>query len=214
MKPHYNILIATPGNNFTPGYLKSLLSTVSILQQENLTWGFLNEGGSFVSVVREHTIAGPSFDDYNVSKPYNGDFTYDKIIWIDSDIEWSVQDFFKLYNSDKNILSGCYLMEDRSVPIYTEVQGRMLSEKEILNKQEPFQIVACGFGFLSIKYGVFENIERPWFGPVLLNSNKPVLIGEDLSWCLKAKNAGFEIWADPTIKVTHKKYIDVYWNNI
>lgn len=214
MKPHFNVVIATPGNSFTPGYLRSLISTISVLEQEKISWTFLNESGSFIPVVREHTIAGPYFNDYNITKPYNEDFTYDKIIWIDSDIQWSIQDFFQLYNSKKDILSGCYLMEDRTVPIYTKVKGPMMTEKQLYNKETPFQIIACGFGFIAMKHGVFEKMSRPWFGPVFLeNSLKIDMIGEDLSWCTKATKSGFEIWADPNIRVIHKKSFNLYWQN-
>lgn len=214
-KPHYKVLIATPGNNFTSGYLKSLLQTTFFLQKEGIDWAFLNEGGSFIPVVREQIVAGPNFNDYKITKPYNEDFTYDKIIWIDSDIEWSVDDFFKLYNSEKDIISGCYLMEDRHTPIYTKIKGPMLSEKDLLKKKDIFEIVACGFGFVAMKQGVFENIPRPWFiSEKIDNDEKLTLMGEDLSWCMKALKSGFKLWADPSIKVVHRKSFNLIWDSI
>lgn len=218
-KPHFNVLIATPGNNFTQGYLKSLLATVAALNNEGLSWNFLNYSSSLVSMARELTIAGPAVNDSNVREPYAGAFTYDKVIWIDSDIEWSTADFFKLYKSDKDIISGCYLMQDRYTPIYEKYRGPMMSEDEILARTEPFSVAGVGFGFVAMKSGVFENIPRPWFGPIGMPVSEDstemqlLLIGEDLSWSTKAIQSGFEIWADPSINVIHNKSFNIYWKN-
>ena len=213
-KPHFNILIATPANDFTPEYVISLLKTISAIQAEGLTWNFASNGGSLVSLVREMTIAGPDFNNQNLTQPYNGDFTYDSIIWIDSDISWEPSDIFRLYKSDKPIISGCYLNESRQVPIYKEVLGPMMSEDELLSKHSPFKVFGVGFGFLAVKSGVFENIPRPWFGPVSMdNKDNLLLIGEDLSWSIKAMQAGFELWADPQVRVIHKKYFPLIWKD-
>lgn len=219
IKPHYNILIATPANNFTPAYVKSLLKTIYILNKENISWNFLNATGSLIAMVREETICGSYFNDETVIEPCGGEFTYDKIIWIDSDIEWQVSDFFALYLSDKDIITGCYLMSDRNIPIYDRPRGDMMSEEMFLTIKEPFKIHGCGFGFIGIKSGVFEKMPRPWFGPVKIpndDKNKNIspefiIVGEDLSWCTKAISCGFDIWADPSIKVNHQKSMMIKW---
>lgn len=219
-KPHYNVVIATPGSSFTQGYMRSILQTTAALMNENISWTFLNQSGSLVAMAREMTIAGMGVNDINMTQPCQGNFTYDKIIWIDSDIEWAVADFFKLYKSNKDILSGCYLMQDRTVPIYTQVRGNMMSEEELLTKTDPFEVVGAGFGFISMKNGVFEKMPRPWFGPVAIpnegNDSNPefVLIGEDLSWCTKAIRSGFDIWVDPSVRVTHQKTFPLIWRDM
>ena len=220
MKPHYNVIIATPGNSFTPGYMRSILVTTTILNQEGLTWNFLNQGGSLVAMARESTIGGVDTNNIEMTEPCSGDFTYDKIMWIDSDIEWSPKDFFTLYNSDKDIISGCYLMEDRHIPIYNQPRGGMMPEQLLYERKEPFKIAGAGFGFLCVKQGVFEKMPRPWFGPVPVpNYNEKtgertedfILVGEDLSWCTKAINCGFDIWVDPSVRVIHQKTFNLNW---
>lgn len=221
-KPHFNVVIATPGNGFTPGYMRSILRTTSALTSEGLSWNFVNQGGSLVAMARESTVGGQDTNNPLMDKPWSGDFTYDKIMWIDSDIEWSPQDFFRLYKSDKDIISGCYLMEDRHIPIYNQPRGGMMPEDMLLQKKEPFKIAGAGFGFLAVKYGVFEKMPRPWFGPVAIpntdeNKDKEpefILIGEDLSWCTKAINCGFDIWVDPLVRVTHQKTFQLYWRDV
>jgi hypothetical protein len=218
---HFNIVIATPANGFTPGYVQSLLQTVVAIQNEGLTWTFLSHGGSLVSMVRELVIGGPEANSKSVTKPYNGLFSYDMILWIDSDIIWDPSDVFRLYRSKKQIVSGCYLLENRSTPIYLKDNSRMMHESEVYEYAEPFKVRATGFGFLGVKNGVFENIERPWFGPVSSSAIsvdeesdiQNILVGEDVSWCLKAESAGFDVWVDPSVKVIHQKTFPIIWSD-
>jgi hypothetical protein len=37
------------------------------------------------------------------------------------------------------------------------------------------------------------------------SGNVQVVCGEDVSFCLDAKAAGFEVWCDPRIRVGHEK---------
>jgi hypothetical protein len=213
-KPHFNVVFATPGNSFTPGYLRSLLLSTNALNQEGLSWNWLNQGGSLVAMARESTIGGYDTNNIEMTQPCSGDFTYDMIMWIDSDISWMPVDLFALYNSDKDIISGCYLMEDRHIPIYRQPRGGMMPEQMLDDYKKPFKVAGAGFGFIAVKSGVFENMPRPWFGPVAVPSIDEktgektedfILVGEDLSWCTKAINSGFDIWVDPNVRVVHQK---------
>lgn len=213
-KPHFNVVFATPGNSFTPGYLRSLLLSTNALNQEGLSWNWLSQGGSLVSMARESTIGGYDTNNIDMTQPCSGDFTYDMIMWIDSDISWMPVDLFALYNSDKDIISGCYLMEDRHIPIYRQPRGGMMPEQMLDDYKKPFKVAGAGFGFIAVKNGVFENMPRPWFGPVAVpnidektgeRTEDFILVGEDLSWCTKAINSGFDIWVDPNVRVVHQK---------
>lgn len=212
--PHFNVVFATPGNSFTPHYVRSLLVATNALNQEGLSWNFLNQGGSLVAMARETTIGGWDTNNINMRQPCSGEFTYDMIMWIDSDIAWTPTDMFALYNSDKEIISGCYLMENRYIPIYQQPRGGMMPEELLDTYKKPFKVAGCGFGFIGVKSGVFENMPRPWFGPAPVPNYDEktgekkedfILIGEDLSWCTKAIAAGFDIWVDPSVRVIHQK---------
>lgn len=214
MKPHFNVVFATPANSFTPNYLRSLLITTNALNQEGLSWNFLSQGGSLVSMARESTIGGNDTNNIKMTEPCSGEFTYDMIMWIDSDIAWTPADVFRLYKSEKKIISGCYLMEDRHIPIYQQPRGGMMPEQLLDQYNKPFKVAGCGFGFLAVKSGVFENMPRPWFGPESVpnideetgeKTEDFILVGEDLSWCTKAIKAGFDIWVDPHVRVIHQK---------
>jgi hypothetical protein len=212
--PHYNVVFVTPGFSFTPGYVKSMLMTIFALNNDGISWFFLNEASSHVAIAREGTIAGPAhWSTGDTTKPMNGEFTYDKLMWIDSDISWTPQDFAKVYFSDKDIVAGCYLMGDRSTPIYMNVMAPTMTEADLRRRTEPFTAHGVGYGFLCVKSGVFESIPRPWFSLTGTEEQfgMTIIMGEDIAWCVKARRAGFDIWVDPDVKVTHVKCGRLEW---
>ena len=75
-------------------------------------------------------------------------------------------------------------------------------------RKKPFTCDYTGFGWVLIKNGVFEKLEYPWFAPkmqVFESGDVQDMCGEDVSFCLDAQEAGYEIWADPRIRVGHEK---------
>lgn len=210
MTEHYNIVFCTPGNSFVPGYVKSLLMTTYALQANGISWFFLSEGGSHVSVARERTISGNEWYANNrIIIPQNGEITYDTLMWIDSDISWKPSDVMRLHESEHEITSGAYMLADRKVVINKTPWGDLMPEAEFLDYTEPFKVASVGFGFVAIKAGVFEVIEKPWFA--VPAENQHYLIGEDIAFCTKARKAGFDIWVDPAVRVNHQKSVIVDW---
>ena len=80
----------------------------------------------------------------------------------------------------------------------------------ISKRKKPFTVDYTGFGWVLIKKGVFEHPEMkyPWFAPkmqVFESGAVQDMCGEDVSFCLDAMDAGFDIWCDPRIRVGHEK---------
>lgn len=215
MIPHYNILIATPGRSMEAEYVRSLISTIEYLQENNISFKFLNQYSSQVSAAREATTMGSDFLDAFNTKPVLGQCTYDKMIWIDSDISWEIEDFMKLYLSDLEIVSGVYF-NHLGTPMFSLYDDQLYSDPKLLqDRVDPFEIFAAGFGFIAMKTGVFENMPRPWFETVhqkIQNGDgREMMIpfGEDYSWCAKARKCGYKIYLDPTIRLTHHKKVAI-----
>ena len=183
------------------------------MEAQGLTWTFLNESSSLVHLAREATIEGNGMKmNLNGNAPLKGEHTYDKIIWIDSDISWTPEQLFKLYHHPFEVVGGVYLLDDADMTS-VHLNGGPMYKKDFEWRDTLFRIDGCGFGFLAIKSGVFENMSRAWFRTeqtVMTNQDngRKVIIdgGEDLSWCIRAKKElNIDIWCDPTIKVTHNK---------
>jgi hypothetical protein len=210
---HYNVVIATPGKVMHSEYVQSLVETIEFFAAQKLTVGFLSKQSSFVATARELTATNTSVHNYDTSQIGSGEFTYDKIFWIDSDIEWTTSDFWKLYSSDLDIVSGLYVLDPTGtvavhVPNAHGAPTRV-NKVEFLLHDEPVEVGGVGFGFVCMKSGVFESIPRPWFliGRVQWSpeSAMRVNVGEDYSWCGRAQQSGFKIYIDPTVKVRHHK---------
>lgn len=216
---HADLIICTPGHSVMSGYLRSLLETTQELNNRGITWAFSNEYSSHVGDARETTLSGTKQNSLDDSRPFHGNLTYNKLIWIDSDISWTVDDFMKIYESDKDIISGAYLLGNGDVTAYKEQLGRPYTYGEVLEMTEPTVVSGVGFGFLGVKKGVFESISRPWFQATeatLKNLDTKeefsfMIMGEDIAWCKRVQDAGFKIWFDPTVRVQHHKMMKLTW---
>lgn len=216
MRPHINILIATPGKSMEAEYVKSLVETISYLNKIGISYMFLNEYSSMVSSAREATSMGSTYLDPFNNQPVRGNVTYDKIFWIDSDIGWEIADFMKLYESDKDIVSGLYF-DQKMTPMFSVASNDPAVEIDrILRSDKEEEIFAAGFGFICMKQGVFENMQRPWFESLFERMTsedgaKEIFIpyGEDFAWCKKAQQSGFKIYLNPTISLSHYKKVKI-----
>ena len=60
----------------------------------------------------------------------------------------------------------------------------------------PFQVAALPTGFMLVKTEVFSRMGFPYF-------RCEFGLGEDVSFCVRAQEAGIEVWCDPTIEIKH-----------
>lgn len=112
----------------------------------------------------------------------------DDLLFIDSDMSFTPEDVKKIQKhlDNKDIVSGKYTL---SIPWdYPD----KLSEVDV-----------CGAGFLGISQRVIHSLDRPFTR--FINQNSGKMCGEDMAFCIKAKDAGFKIWCDPEIKLGHIK---------
>jgi hypothetical protein len=221
---HYDILIATPGSVLEAQYVKSLVETLAECDRRGITYKWLNAYSSLVHHARELTASGS--EGYNLDptqiSPGGKDITYNKIFWIDSDISWTVEQFFKIYDSPHDVISGCYLLSDGyTTSIHAWGTPGGVPPQEIINMKEVTKIQSLGFGFVAMKSGVFEKIERPWFSHEYVKVGENIdgkdiidAVGEDISWCIKAYKSGIHLHFDPNVLVTHMKKQPITWDHI
>ena len=209
---HYNVLIATPGHSLVAGYVKSLLATIQVLEANNITWTYQNEYSSLVTNAREATIAGSRNVCVTSNQPGLGNFTYDKLFMIDSDIVWNPEQFMKLYSSDMSVVSGVYFESHNGDAVIHEHKDsyRMMTQQEIKYRFNTFPVYGVGFGFVCVKSGVFEDLGRPWFGlgkvqHEIDGTTYTLPLGEDLDWCERVAAKGHQVFVDPSVIVGHTK---------
>lgn len=133
----------------------------------------------------------------------------DYTMWLDSDMTFAPDTMTRLQQhmeEGKDIVTGLYF---RRRPPFTPVLFKTLERiDEDSAKHENyddypdnslFEIGGCGFGCVMTRTSVLED--------VFLNYHKcfdPVCsIGEDLAFCLRARELGYKIYCDSTIKCGH-----------
>lgn len=217
---HYDVLICTPGFSMWGGYVRALMDTVERMNEEGISYKWLTAASSLVHNTREVLLSGDGRMDINDTGPMHGKVSYNTMVWIDSDIVWTWEQFKALLDTHHEVLTGAYLLANRTTSsIHTEEYPQGIPKDVILGwkGREPMRVAGCGFGFLGVKRGVFERVEKPWFGMLsqILMDNQGrqhhVTVGEDLSWCSRAAQAGVSIYFDPNILVRHLKTLPVEW---
>jgi len=133
-------------------------------------------------------------------------------------------------SKEREIVAGWYCTEDgktTSVAHWLDeddfrTNGGVMNHEtidSISKRKKPFTVDYTGFGWLLIKNGVFEHegMPYPWFAPkmqIFESGEVQDMCGEDVSFCLDAKEAGFEIWCDPRIRVGHEKTRVIWWQDL
>lgn len=214
-KPHYDVVIATPGKELHQDYVKSLIDTTTWLNEQGLTYRWLNKSGSLVSTTRELTALDSFGPDWETREIGRGEFTYGKIFWIDSDISWTIENFQQILESDLDIVGGLYqTAPDGRVAVARFGPDNMpttVREQDFIFEEErTIEVFGVGFGFVAMKSGVFEACDRPWF--LMERIQWPHItfelnVGEDYSWCMNARRNGFKVMLDLDVKVKHHKEI-------
>jgi hypothetical protein len=218
---HVDVVICTPGSHLGRDYLRSLLATINELNNKGITWGHSNEYSSHVADAREITLAGSRKNDYENNLPFYGNVKYNKLFWIDSDISWTPEDFLKLYESDKDIVSGAYLSASADVMAYEKLLYPPFTFEEFSKKEGVIEVEGVGFGFVAIKNGVFESLSKPWFQQAYVKRmiedgsiKDYAILGEDLSFCSRIAEKGFTIYVDTDVRVIHHKQVKMTWEGV
>lgn len=210
--PHYTVAIATPGHSVKAEYVRSLVLTCNALDKLGLSYIWLNKYSSFVPSARELTATDTYSHNWETRVIGSGTFSCEKIFWIDSDIEWEVEDFIKLLESPLDIVSGLYQTSPSGIVAVNKLdesgRPRKVNKEEFFLDDEPVEVGGVGFGFVAMKSEVFEKVPRPWF---LIDRVKwdeldfECNVGEDYSFCNHARAVGYQIWVDPLVRVKHHK---------
>lgn len=117
------------------------------------------------------------------------------LFFADDDMIFPPDTLDRLLAHNKDIVGGVYNTK-------YEVQSPVIEYLDEKSETEPFKCGAIGTGCLLIKCDVFRKIPQIWFN-YEWNDNGSVKMSHDWLFCHKAKEYGYDIWADPTILVQH-----------
>lgn len=139
---------------------------------------------------------------------------YDRILWLDSDMEFQ-PDFMKQLSADmdegREYVSGLYFKRRAPIQpvVYREV-GYWHNEEEgsvtpialpydDYPRDSLFRVKGTGFGGVMVSVDLVKRVIEKFGQPF-----SPVLgFGEDLSFCKRVEELGAEMWCDSRVKMGH-----------
>ena len=116
------------------------------------------------------------------------------ILFIDSDMLFPENTLRQLLSHKKEIVGVEY--NKREFPL----KGVYEPLEEKTNKL--YKAKHVGTGLLLIDLSVFSKLKGAWFN-FGRDSQGALALGEDVWFCNTARDAGYDVWIDPTIKVGH-----------
>jgi len=213
------IIFALPGREFSGRFLQSWTELIYACLQNDIQPIISQHYSPLLYYVRNMCLGGDNLRGVD-QLPFDGKVDYDYIMWIDSDIVFSPQHFFKLLQHDKDIVSGLYMMSDNTHYATVETWDdeffkkhgsfQFLTRGAVKVKKGLFKADYTGFGWVLTKKGVFESLQYPWFQPMWTEYNingKLVrdFTMEDVAFCRMIQEKGYNVWIDPSVIVGHEK---------
>ena len=144
------------------------------------------------------------------------DESFDRILWLDSDMEFDPDLMNRLHavlDEGHDMVSALYFKRKRPyVPVIYKAlyctqakDGKTEHHADIYRdypKNEVFEVAACGFGGVLMKTSLVKAVHEKFGLPF-----SPILgFGEDLSFCMRAREIGRDIVCDSRIKMGHVAY--------
>jgi len=140
------------------------------------------------------------------------------LLFVDTDICFKPEQVYRLLDHQQKIVTGLYFgrpgTNEKLVPLWYECDNRIDDfnvriVEHVAPELKPIE--ACGMGFCLIHRSVLEafpneNDDWRWFSrDVYSSQGKHIHISEDLSFCLRARQLGFEVYGDGTLALPHIK---------
>lgn len=132
---------------------------------------------------------------------------------IDTDVEFKESDVEALLRADLPIVSGLYYSRDLDGEVwpvamkYDKDSGRYLRQREKLEGDKPVHVAAVGFGFVLVRRDVLEKVGVGPLWPFAEILHEGRGIGEDITFCIRAREKGFRPMILPSARVGHSKAV-------
>lgn len=202
-------------------YIFSIFSLLS--NSEKINFKFISPAGSSnITSARNSTI----YELLILEEEHK--FKFDYLLFIDSDIIFTNDDFLKLLKSINNdnvgVVSGVYFSKARPYfPVagffdlnnvnegFPKVSVQQIKSKKIV------EIDWTGLGFVLVKREIIDKIEYPWFDMTIVDLPKPIvkkgnliikkeILSEDISFFTKIRKLDYKILLDTNVLLQHIGY--------
>jgi hypothetical protein len=221
------VLFAIPGGSFTPGFFDSW--TKLTMAAGKLPFDMVCT--RHYSPVIYHCRANLLGADNRAGEhqiPFQGKLNYDYMMWLDTDINFTVEQVVSLFETMQkkkhvDVLCGIYLTADGhhstivkdwdvnfflKTGMFPFLTIPQLKEEAAKSADKLAKVFYAGMGFMMVRKGAFEKVTYPWFEPVMheIEMSRD-FSSEDVSLCWKWAEKGVGIYIDPEVVVGHEKSI-------
>lgn len=186
---------------------EALEGAVQFLLRRGVKVSRIMSRGTYVHEARNNTV----IQAYNSKAEQVSSFTH--LMFIDSDMGFEPDLIWNLLERKKDIVGGAYVQ--KAFPFWPNA-GNLLEDGVRYNLRSPdysgksgglIPVDMLGTGLMLIRRKVLDTMPYPWFeflkipSPAArmltpIHQQTEEILGEDVAFCRKARELGFEIWLD------------------
>ena len=177
-------------------FVECLTKLVKRLDEDGIDYDIAYQGATLVYVGRDKLA----------NKAMNECYTH--MLWLDSDMIFTEDLLDDLMYSGKPFVTG--IAHGRRAPhvscIFKEIWPRVDRYEGYEYPSQAFKIGGCGFACVLIETEIVRNVYNK-NGTAFFPMRE---LGEDLAFCKRATDMGYEIWAEPSVRLGHIGHITIY----
>lgn len=190
------LLIAIPTSDQMPyQFVESLTKLIRRLDEDGIKYDVAFQSGTLVHVGRDKLSL----------KAISGD--YSEVLWLDSDMVFTADLYDELRGSGKAFVTG--IAHGRREPFASCIFNEIYPGIDRWHGEYPdvtFKIAGCGMACVLIQTDIIRDVwahHSTAFFPTRE-------LGEDLAFCKRATDLGYEIWANPRVQLGHVGHMVIY----
>lgn len=191
------LLIAIPTYDYMHfQFVECLTKLIRRLDEDEIDYDIHYQGGTLVYVGRDKLA----------KRAIDGNYTH--VLWLDSDMVFTEELLDDLMYSGKSFVTG--IAHARRAPHVSCIFKQIFPGIDRWEGHEypsgAFKIAGCGFACVLVETRIIKAVYDA-NGTAFFPMRE---LGEDLAFCKRATDLGFEIWAEPSVWLGHIGHITVY----
>lgn len=191
MTENIKLMVAIPTLDYLHRkFVKSLTDLTRFLEVSDVNFDICFEGCTLVYISRDNLAR----------KAILGEYEY--VLWLDSDMVFKQDIFDRLYETGKVFVSAnCVGRHGENKPCFYDslFPPKRWDRKRMESQEKLCKIAGCGFGCVLTKTEILKNVMNQ-HGTCFMPTPR---LGEDVAFCHRATEMGYDIWMRPDAAVGH-----------
>jgi hypothetical protein len=203
------IVVCFVDKQYSLRFIQNWMTTLDFFANERIKFVLSMSYSKNINFARCNCLGGTKpFD--NEFKPFDSKFDYTHILWISSNVLWTVDNLKNLLLRNVDVVSSvCPGVNNSTVAAIKNIDVEsfkknngfnFVKKDDIINETNLVEVQYSAMDFMLIKKGVFEKIKFPWFRTEN-DKDMHFLINEQMYFCNMARNSGFKIYIDPKVNI-------------